>query len=170
MIFEARSNLQKLTDPWVYTPLLIQAARVPEPLERLKLTVAWFVAGMRHTFDTWRKPFNPVLGETWQSITKSGCEAFLEQVSHHPPIAAYTMRGDGFHMFGTAELHIQARLPSHCVTVHAIPFFCWPGTSLVHQPGTSQILFAYAVHPLEQGSNSRLSSEAHANDACDHLG
>ena len=25
-----------------------------------------FVAGLQHVFQSWRKPFNPILGETWQ--------------------------------------------------------------------------------------------------------
>jgi hypothetical protein len=106
-IFEPRSNLQKITDCWMYMPLLLQAASAPNSLTRLKLATAWYVAGLQHNFDTWRKPFNPVLGETWQSTNACGCEAFLEQVSHHPPIAAYTVKGSSFHMHGSVELQIQ---------------------------------------------------------------
>lgn len=111
-IFEPRSNLQKLTDCWVYTSLLQRAAAAPDSVTRLQYTAAWFVAGLRHAFDTWCKPFNPVLGETWQSATSSGCEAFLEQVSHHPPVAAFALEGEGFRLHGSAELQISVRMLS----------------------------------------------------------
>ena len=44
-IFEPRSNLQKLTDTWVYTSLLEEAALTSDKLHRFSLVVAWFVAG-----------------------------------------------------------------------------------------------------------------------------
>lgn len=44
-IFEPRSNLQKLTDPWVYTHLLLLAAQQTDKVHRMKYVVAWLVAG-----------------------------------------------------------------------------------------------------------------------------
>jgi Oxysterol-binding protein len=109
IIFEPRSNLQKLTDCWVYTSLLEDAAQASDALSRLKYVVAWFVAGSRHMFDTWRKPFNPILGETWQSVNNAGCYASLAQASHHPPVASYKLSGPGYKMRGTTELMIHVR-------------------------------------------------------------
>lgn len=117
-IFEPRSNLQKLTDPWVYTAFLDAAAREADPVAKLQLVAAWFVAGTRHMFDTWRKPFNPVLGETWQCHDgEAGCTGQLEQTSHHPPVASFTLSGAGWSMEGTAELLIQV---------------CWQDIAFVH--------------------------------------
>jgi hypothetical protein len=65
-MFEPRSYLQKLADPWVHPRHLEAAAAADCPLQRLQLCVAWFVAGLQHVFSSWRKPFNPLLGETWQ--------------------------------------------------------------------------------------------------------
>jgi hypothetical protein len=111
----------------VYTPLLLQAAAAATALDRLKLTTAWFVAGFQHTFDTWRKPFNPILGETWQSVNSCGCEAFLKQVSHYPPIAAYSVKGSGFHMQGSIELQIQVCAPPN---LHAATLVIMFGSKL----------------------------------------
>jgi hypothetical protein len=36
------------------------------------------------------KPFNPILGETFQAYLK-GIPIVYEQISHHPPISAYYM-------------------------------------------------------------------------------
>lgn len=34
------------------------------------------------------KPFNPILGETFQGFV-DGNPVYMEQISHHPPVAAY---------------------------------------------------------------------------------
>lgn len=52
-------------------------------------------AGLHHAFDTWRKPFNPILGETWQAQLSDGTCMFMEQISHHPPVSAFHMEGPG---------------------------------------------------------------------------
>jgi hypothetical protein len=41
------------------------------------------------------KPFNPILGETYQGIV-GGIPVFLEQISHHPPISTFYMKTDEF--------------------------------------------------------------------------
>ena len=48
------------------------------------------------------KPFNPILGETYQG-TIDGCPVSLEQISHHPPIASYYLKGRGYIMHGTIQ-------------------------------------------------------------------
>jgi len=42
-----------------------------------------------------RKPFNPILGETYQASYPDGTQIYLEQISHHPPISAFQMFGPG---------------------------------------------------------------------------
>lgn len=45
------------------------------------------------------KPFNPILGETYQGIV-DGCPIYGEQISHHPPISSIYMVGRGYRIFG----------------------------------------------------------------------
>jgi len=91
-IFEPRSYLQKLADPWVFPGMLDRAAGLSEqPVERMKWVMSYFLAGMQHVFSTWAKPFNPILGETWQGALPDGSRIMLEQISHHPPTSAWTM-------------------------------------------------------------------------------
>jgi hypothetical protein len=45
------------------------------------------------------KPFNPILGETYQTII-DGCPVYGEQISHHPPISAVFMKGRGYKIYG----------------------------------------------------------------------
>lgn len=49
------------------------------------------------------KPFNPILGETFQCWI-NGCPAYAEQISHHPPIAALIFKGRGYEVTGTFDL------------------------------------------------------------------
>lgn len=50
------------------------------------------------------KPFNPLLGETYEmSLEQYGYRAVCEQVSHHPPISAYHGECDKFQLFGSVQ-------------------------------------------------------------------
>lgn len=44
--------------------------------------------GCSDTIGTARKPFNPLLGETYEFIDENS-KTILEQISHHPPILAF---------------------------------------------------------------------------------
>ena len=46
--------------------LLNMAVDATDPVERLRWVATWFTAGLQHVFQSWKKPFNPILGETWQ--------------------------------------------------------------------------------------------------------
>lgn len=54
-----------------------------------------YIAGLQHCFQSWQKPFNPILGETFQARLSDGSEVFLEQISHHPPISSFQLTGPG---------------------------------------------------------------------------
>lgn len=43
------------------------------------------------------KPFNPLLGETYELVVPGKYKYFSEQVSHHPPICACIAIGDKGH-------------------------------------------------------------------------
>jgi hypothetical protein len=60
---------------------------------------------------TMEKPFNPILGETYQSWI-DGCPVYFEQISHHPPIAAYLMIGRGYKLSGTLEAKMDISINS----------------------------------------------------------
>jgi hypothetical protein len=44
------------------------------------------------------KPFNPLLGETYEYVTKT-YKLFSEQVSHHPPISAMHCESDNYELW-----------------------------------------------------------------------
>ena len=48
------------------------------------------------------KPFNPILGETFEGLI-DGCPVYGEQICHHPPISSSYMKGRGYTTYGTFE-------------------------------------------------------------------
>jgi hypothetical protein len=48
------------------------------------------------------KPFNPILGETYEGNV-ADFNIFCEQISHHPPIASVILKGDNLTLYGTYE-------------------------------------------------------------------
>jgi len=102
-LFEPRSYLQRLTDCFIFPIFLLNAAKTTDPVERLKNVITFLLAGLHNTAGQ-KKPFNPILGETYQAIFgKSKIEVYVEQISHHPPITAWQIYGSGFHYYGAGE-------------------------------------------------------------------
>jgi len=94
-VFDPRSLLHKLIDAWSYAPTYLpRAAAAHDPLERFKLVITWVVSGL-HLAQSFWKPFNPILGETYQGTFADGTNVFLEQSTHHPPGSRWLLIGPG---------------------------------------------------------------------------
>jgi len=63
-----------------------------------KKVVAFNIAQYSGTVNRTKKPFNPILGETFEYCTK-GYKFFTEQVCHHPPISALHCSSEFYEMF-----------------------------------------------------------------------
>ncbi|XP_060052066.1 oxysterol-binding protein-related protein 3 isoform X5 [Erinaceus europaeus] len=87
---EPLNTLQRLCEELEYSELLDKAAQIPDALERMVYVAAFAVSAYASSyFRAGSKPFNPVLGETYECIREDkGFRFFSEQVSHHPPISA----------------------------------------------------------------------------------
>lgn len=87
---EPLNTLQRLCEELEYSELLDKAAHIPNALERMVYVAAFAVSAYASSyFRAGSKPFNPVLGETYECIREDkGFQFFSEQVSHHPPISA----------------------------------------------------------------------------------
>uniref|UniRef100_A0A8C7QHA6 Oxysterol-binding protein n=1 Tax=Oncorhynchus mykiss TaxID=8022 RepID=A0A8C7QHA6_ONCMY len=88
---EPLSMLQRLTEDLEYHELLDKAARCESSLEQLCLVAAFSVSSYSTTVHRTAKPFNPLLGETYEldRLDDLGYRSLCEQVSHHPPAAAH---------------------------------------------------------------------------------
>lgn len=63
------------------------------------------------------KPFNPILGETFQAQYPNGEQLFLEHTSHHPPISNFLLEGRGYQVSGYFEF--KAKMSTGSLMVHA---------------------------------------------------
>uniref|UniRef100_A0A3B3CXM6 Oxysterol-binding protein n=1 Tax=Oryzias melastigma TaxID=30732 RepID=A0A3B3CXM6_ORYME len=88
---EPLSMLQRLTEDLEYHELLDKAARCESSLEQMCLVAAFSVSSYSTTVHRTAKPFNPLLGETYEldRLEEFGYRSLCEQVSHHPPAAAH---------------------------------------------------------------------------------
>ncbi|XP_059093305.1 oxysterol-binding protein-related protein 3-like [Tigriopus californicus] len=87
---EPLSALQRLCEELEYSELLDKAADASDPVERMTWVAAFAVSGYGSVqARAGHKPFNPLLGETFECVREDlGFRYVAEQVSHHPPVAA----------------------------------------------------------------------------------
>uniref|UniRef100_A0A183IJQ1 Oxysterol-binding protein n=1 Tax=Soboliphyme baturini TaxID=241478 RepID=A0A183IJQ1_9BILA len=95
--------LQRIAEYMEYYELLQQAAVEENPLKRMEIVAAFAVSALACNWERVAKPFNPLLGETYELDRSSdlGVRIVCEQVSHHPPISAFHVDGDGFSFYGS---------------------------------------------------------------------
>lgn len=88
---EPLSMLQRLTEDLEYHDLLDRASKCESSLEQLCYVAAFTVSSYSTTVYRTGKPFNPLLGETFELDRRDeeGFRSICEQVSHHPPAAAH---------------------------------------------------------------------------------
>ncbi|XP_050388656.1 oxysterol-binding protein-related protein 6 isoform X1 [Patella vulgata] len=87
---EPLSSLQRLCEELEYSDLLDKASEYDDPYERMIYVAAFAVSSYASSYyRAGHKPFNPLLGETYECIREDkGWRFIAEQVSHHPPISA----------------------------------------------------------------------------------
>ncbi|CCH43441.1 Oxysterol-binding protein [Wickerhamomyces ciferrii] len=86
---EPTSLLQRVAEDLEYSDLLNQAASFEDSTLRLLYVSAFAASEYGSTTDRVAKPFNPLLGETYEySRPDLGFRFITEQVSHHPPVSA----------------------------------------------------------------------------------
>ncbi|XP_030264193.1 oxysterol-binding protein-related protein 7-like isoform X1 [Sparus aurata] len=95
---EPVSLLQRLSEELEYSELLDIANHIEDPFERMVYVAVFSISG--YAWASWRyryKPFNPVLGETYETRREDrGFKYVSEQVSHHPPISACHAESENF--------------------------------------------------------------------------
>ncbi|CAD8120528.1 unnamed protein product [Paramecium sonneborni] len=102
-IFEARSNTERVCSSMGFAPIYLEdAAQSSDIYYRIKQCAA-FQFGFIFMYISCEKPFNPILGETFQGFYDS-CPIYCEQISHHPPICAIQMYGRSYKIDGQLEL------------------------------------------------------------------
>ncbi|XP_020663772.1 oxysterol-binding protein-related protein 2 isoform X1 [Pogona vitticeps] len=91
---EPLSFLQRITEYMEHTYLINKACCHSDPLERMQAVAAFAVSAVASQWERTGKPFNPLLGETYELIREDlGFRFISEQVSHHPPVSAFYSEG-----------------------------------------------------------------------------
>ncbi|QDZ19762.1 oxysterol-binding protein [Chloropicon primus] len=112
-LFESKSFLERVCDSWSYLDLLERAAEATDPVERMRCLIAFAVSGLSLQVNP-NKPFNPILGETYQGAYKNGMRVYCEQVSHHPPVSCWEVVDpkERFRFTGTGHITATTRANS----------------------------------------------------------
>ncbi|XP_042555471.1 oxysterol-binding protein-related protein 2 [Dipodomys spectabilis] len=91
---EPLSFLQRITEYMEHVYLIHRASRQSQTLERMQSVAAFAVSAVASQWERTGKPFNPLLGETYELIREDlGFRFISEQVSHHPPVSAFYSEG-----------------------------------------------------------------------------
>ncbi|XP_038905275.1 oxysterol-binding protein-related protein 2A-like isoform X4 [Benincasa hispida] len=105
---EPISSLQKCCEDMEYSHLLDQAyeyGRQGNNFLRVLKVAAFAVSGYASSEGRHCKPFNPLLGETYEAdFPEKGIRFFSEKVSHHPTVIACHCEGRGWRFWGDSNL------------------------------------------------------------------
>ncbi|XP_041102277.1 oxysterol-binding protein-related protein 3-like isoform X1 [Polyodon spathula] len=95
---EPLNTLQRLCEELEYSELLDMAAETQDPFQRMVYIATFAISAYASSYyRAGSKPFNPVLGETYECEREDkGFRFIAEQVSHHPPISACHTESENF--------------------------------------------------------------------------
>ncbi|XP_071502493.1 oxysterol-binding protein-related protein 1-like [Diadema antillarum] len=101
---EPLSFLQRCCEYIEHAHLLVKANMSDDAVDRMKLVTAFVVSASASNVDRFGKPFNPLLGETYE-LQRDDIDTriLLEQVSHHPPVSAFHATSPHFEFHGAVH-------------------------------------------------------------------
>ncbi|KAG6036945.1 hypothetical protein E4U41_005399 [Claviceps citrina] len=102
---EPTSLLYRCGEDMEYADLLDLAAERSDSIERLVYVAAFAASEYASTIGRVAKPFNPLLGETFEYVRPDkNYRFFIEQVSHHPPIGAAWAESPNWEYWGESAV------------------------------------------------------------------
>lgn len=108
---EPLSFLQRINEHMEYQEQLRMANKCMDQYMRLALVFSSSYMMLTNTLKRINKTFNPLLGETYEYVNKD-IRCIMEQVSHHPPIAAYHVESNDYIMTGNFIMNTVLKLTS----------------------------------------------------------
>lgn len=121
---EPLSFLQRLAECLEHSSLLDRAALADSPVERFHYLTAFVVSTLSIHIERMSKPFNPLLGETYELEMNDDQHSFhfiSEQVSHHPPVSAIFIQNPNW----TLSANVEPKIKFHGTNVQAISDGRW---------------------------------------------
>ena len=99
-LFEPKSTLQRITDYWSFAPQFLHKAYLSDnPVERMKYVMAFAISGF-YIPTKQLKPFNPLIGETFQGEFENGAKVYCEMISHYPTCARFLIIDENYRLSG----------------------------------------------------------------------
>ncbi|CRG96368.1 oxysterol-binding protein-related protein 2, putative [Plasmodium gallinaceum] len=154
---EPSSFLQRLAEDFQYIYLLKYASEQEESTSRLAFVTAFTISPYASVIGRTFKPFNPLLGETYE-LTHRKFYFISEQVVHHPPITAYHCHNDYMENFASIMVNVQILGKSIEVTI----------------PGSNHLILKYKKNCNNSKSMNKTKklevnkNISNKNDICDH--
>lgn len=117
-IFEPKSTLQRITESWAFAPqFLLKANELNrDPIERMKYVISFSIGGLCISTKQ-LKPFNPLLGETFQAVIDKHTHVYVEHISHYPTVSRFLIidtkkryRFHGYYDFNSNPKSFGSRL------------------------------------------------------------
>lgn len=130
---EPTSMLQRMAEDMEFSECLDAAATQQDSTKRIAFVAAFAMSNYSSTIGRVAKPFNPMLGETFEYIRPDKHYRYVsEQVSHHPPVSACVAQsplwdylgcvdakskflGRTFEIRPTGVAHVKLKLPKSSV-------------------------------------------------------
>ncbi|CAH8259656.1 unnamed protein product [Arabidopsis lyrata] len=104
IIFEPMTMLQKMAELMEYSHLVDMADKTEDPYMSMVYASSWAISVYYAYQRTW-KPFNPILGETYEMTNHNGINFIADlQVCHHPPMSAGHAKNEHFAYDCTSKL------------------------------------------------------------------
>jgi len=105
-IFDKRTILQVLCYEHVFAPIILNRAfNCSTDIERLKWVTVFLISQM-YLSPLQTKPFNPILGETYQ-LKIGDLDMYYEQVINKPPTCAFYGQAPNYKIFGNMAIEAK---------------------------------------------------------------
>lgn len=101
---ECTSMLQRMAEDMEYSECLDAASEEENSLKRIAYVAAFAMSNYSSTVGRIAKPFNPMLGETFEYTRPDKQFSYVsEQVSHHPPMSACMAESPRWRYYGEVD-------------------------------------------------------------------
>jgi len=125
---EPRSLLERMGDMLMHPDLLLNISEITNPIERMTNIVKWYLSGWHYKTLGVKKPFNPVIGETfacyWKHNDGSRSQFFAEQVLHRPPISAIYFENRPHNVVASAHVWTRSQFSAPQTTKSILDGAC----------------------------------------------
>ena len=113
-IFEPRTMLERITDWFAFAPVLLKkAGACGDKVEAFKQVISFSLSALFRSSQQ-LKPFNPMLGETYQAFWEDGSQIYLEHTCHNPPISHFYVKDSSglYTLSGYFDMGVEGMIKS----------------------------------------------------------